>query len=136
MTIGSTPVRELPAVVRRALADVVKGEEVMVRPLRRVTVVGEILKPGVLFLDPASALRDAVASAGAFTQVADGRRITLVRQGIARPIGDWQVAAAASEPIASGDVLAVPREGWLRRNILNVSSSLLVVVTSIVALSR
>jgi len=122
--------------IRQALSTVARGQDAIVRPLRRVTVVGEVMKPGVLYLDPSASVRDAVAQAGAFTTVADNRSVSLVRQGTTTQIRNWQLAAESSAPIASGDVIAVPREGWLRRNILNVSSSILLVVTTFVAASR
>jgi polysaccharide export outer membrane protein len=134
--LGTTAARDVPALIRQALSTVARGQDALVRPLRRVTVVGEVMKPGVLYLDPAATLRDAVAQAGAFSTVADNRSIALLRQGATTRIRNWQLAVESSAPIASGDVIAIPREAWLRRNILNVSSSILLVVTTFVAASR
>lgn len=136
VNVSTTSAGELPSLIRRALGAVARPEDIGVRPLRRVTVVGEILKPGVFFLDPVTTLRDAVALAGAFSPVADPRRIGLDRRGTQSQLVDWQLSPEASAPVASGDVIAVPREGWLRRNALNVSSSVLLVVTTFLAATR
>lgn len=134
--VTGVPATDVPALVRRALATATRSQELVVRPLRRVTVVGEITRPGVFYLELDATVRDAVAAAGAFSTVADGRKITLLRQGAIRTLPQWQLTESGSATIASGDVLAVSREGWLRRNAQTLASSVLLIVTTFVAASR
>ena len=134
--IGGIPAKDVPSYIRQALSGVARGQDAEVRPLRRVTVIGEVLKPGVMYLEPYTTLRDAVASAGAFSTVANSRSITLLREGKTTKIMKWQLSLESSAPIASGDVIAVPREGSLRRNALSVSTSVVLVVATLLASSR
>ena len=136
VVVDQVPAREVPALLRRALAQVARGSEAVVRPMRRVTVVGEVGKPGVMHMDLGSTVRDAVAQAGALGDFADVRRISLVRAGQERRIAAWQTAEGGATPLESGDVIAVPREGWLRRNLLGASTSVLLLVTTLITVTR
>lgn len=126
----------VPAVVRQSLSRVFLADEAVVRPLRRVTVVGEVTKPGVYHLELLTSLRDAVAAAGALGEFADPRYVVLLRDGTERRLDQWQRSQEAASPIVSGDVLSIPRESWLKRNALNVVSSLGIVITTFVAVRR
>lgn len=86
-----------------------------VSPLR-VSVIGEVARPGVYALDPRSGVIDALAAAGGMTEYADRDRIFVVRKRPPRPplrirfsysglAGGSERAAAFS--LAPGDVVTI-----------------------------
>ncbi|MBI2408823.1 MAG: SLBB domain-containing protein [Gemmatimonadetes bacterium] len=134
--LSHVPASQVAAVVREALSSFTLPELTSVRPMRRVTVVGELTTPGVYHLDPWSTLRDAIASGGAPGQNADATRILLRRDGLEIRIDPWQTADASDQPVASGDVLVMPRQSWFRRNVFSLVTSLALITSTIVAVGR
>lgn len=136
VSLAGVAASAVPAVVRKLLSTMYLADEASVRPMRRVTVVGEVTKPGVYHLELLTSLREAVAAAGALGDFADPRYVVLLRDGAERRLDNWQRSREANEPVRSGDVLSVPRESWFRRNALNVVSSLGIVITTFVAVTK
>jgi protein involved in polysaccharide export with SLBB domain len=136
VNLANVSASDVPAVVRQSLSRAFLAEQAIVRPLRRVTVVGEVTKPGVYHVELLTSLREAVAGAGALGQFADPGYVVLLRGGTERRLDNWQRSQEANEPVVSGDVLSIPRENWLRRNALNVVSSLGIVITTFVAVRK
>jgi len=98
---------------RRTLRDPVVDLEV----LHRVRVLGEVLEPGVFYLDGTMAVADALAMAGGRTLLAHDGAVTLRRTGGVIE-ADVRTDVRLSElPIRSGDELMVPRRSWLDRNV-------------------
>ena len=123
---GFTPI-EAMTTVREALLPYVRRPEVSVAlvsasPLR-VSVSGEVLRPGPRLLDPASSesqaqqlpptLTTALINAGGITPSADLRNVVIRRAvptrtaGVAAPYGEFQVNLW--EAISNGDLQADPR---------------------------
>jgi protein involved in polysaccharide export with SLBB domain len=122
--------------VRRAYARHVNVVAVEVVPLRRVTVIGEVHRPGFHYLEPQAAIRDAIASAGGITALGVPRRVTLMRNGENLDVGDWLVRTGDAYLMQSGDVVMVHRESWLMRNAFTVVSAASVLVSITLALTR
>lgn len=97
-------------------------------PLRRVSVFGEVNRPGVYTLDPTMTLAGAVASAGGATVNGDVRKIRIVRGSsvIQSSLGGTETLTAAN--VRSGDQIIVDRRTWLDRNSPVVISALISVV--------
>ena len=89
---------------------------VEVVPLRRVSVLGAVAKPGLYPVDPTMTLADAVALAGGAAP--DGKRdVVELRRGPEVVIARLDVLTPVSRtPLLSGDQLWVPQRGWLSRN--------------------
>lgn len=136
VSLAGVPASTVPAVVRKLLSRVYLADEASVRPMRRVTVVGEVTKPGVYHVELLTSLREAVAGAGALGQLADARYVVLLRDGTERRLDNWQRSREANEPVLSGDVLSIPRENWLKRNVFNVVSNLSIVIATFVAVTK
>lgn len=139
--IGALNLRTVPAqgvavAVREALASVYRSADATVVPLRRVTVTGEVRKPGVFYLPLEASLRDAVAVAEGVTEIGNPDRLTLVRNGTETQLRHWMTAPEGAQPVVSGDLVFLAREGWLKRNALSAISTLGIVVTTFVALSK
>jgi protein involved in polysaccharide export with SLBB domain len=132
--LGSLCVRDIPAStladsVRRAYGHVIRADAIEVTPLRRVTVLGEVRKPGTYFVEPRSMVRDAIAAAGGMTDISAVGRVTVMRDSSKLAFKDWQRRDDALAVVRSGDVMWVDREAWLKRNVFSVISGLGVLFT-------
>ena len=136
VALRPVPATATPAVVRTALATIYRSADATVIPLRRVTVGGEAKVSGVYFVPPETTLRDAVAMAQGAGEMGTVDRITLLRGGARTVLRDWIATMEGSQLVASGDVLIIDRESWLKRNALTVISTAALIVTSLVAVTR
>ena len=132
--LGSLSVRDIPAStladsVRRAYGQVIRADAIEVTPLRRVTILGEVRKPGTYFVEPRSTVRDAIAAAGGMTDISAVGRVTVMRDSSRLAFKDWQRRQDALVVVRSGDVMWVDRESWLKRNVFSVISGLGVIFT-------
>jgi protein involved in polysaccharide export with SLBB domain len=110
--------------------------DISVLLLRRITVFGEVKKPGVMYLDPTSTIRDAVATAEGATEFADISHVNLIRGDVRHRLKNWATASAATQPLRSGDAIEVDRESWIRRNVSSLLGALGILASIAVALSR
>ena len=131
--VGSVPADSVAAIVRRALTNVYRIDDAAVVPLRRLTVLGEVRKAGVYFLPVEARLRDAIAEAQGVGEIGNPDRLTLVRDGSELHIKHWMTSADGAQQVASGDVLIIAREPWLKRNTLSVVSTFALLITSVLA---
>ena len=131
--VGSVPADSVAAIVRRALTNVYRIDDAAVVPLRRLTVLGEVRKAGVYFLPVEASLRDAIAEAQGVGEIGNPDRLTLVRDGTEFHIKRWMTSADGAQQVASGDVLIIAREPWLKRNTLSVVSTFALLITSVLA---
>jgi polysaccharide export outer membrane protein len=110
-----------------------RNSSINITPLRRVNVLGEVLRPGILSVDPTITLAEVVALAGGTTPSGDLRRIRIVRKGnviLERVTAD---ARLSSFDIRSEDQIFVGRRGWLDRNSGLLLSTLVSAAASLVA---
>jgi polysaccharide export outer membrane protein len=102
-----------------------RNPSIILTPLRRVQVLGEVTKPGQYLADPTLSLAGLVALAGGATPLGDLRRVRVVRDG------QLVVKSASVESLLlrsgvhSGDQVFVDRRPWLERNGALVSSTLI-----------
>lgn len=134
--LSSVPATAVPASVRQALASVYRLADATVVPLRRVTVSGEVRRPGVYFLPVESSIGDAVAIAQGATDIGNLERLTLVRGGTTTQLRHWITGPQGAQTVASGDLLVVERDAWLKRNALSLISTVALLITTIVAVTR
>ena len=127
------PADSVAAIVRRALTNVYRIDDAAVVPLRRLTVLGEVRKAGVYFLPVEARLRDAIAEAQGVGEIGNPDRLTLVRDGTELHIKGWMTSIGGAQQVASGDVLIIAREPWLKRNTLSVVSTFALLITSVLA---
>lgn len=136
LALRTVPASAVPAAVRQALGSVYRLADATVVPLRRVTVSGEVRKPGVYFLPVEASLGDAVAVAQGATEIGNLERLTIVRGGTATRLRHWTTGPQGAQGVASGDLLVLERDPWLRRNALSFISTMALLVTTIVAVRR
>jgi protein involved in polysaccharide export with SLBB domain len=122
--------------VRAAYATLLNPVSVEVTPLRRVSVVGEVKKPDVLFLETRATVREAIARAGGVGEIGRENPVILIRGNQKLPLDHWMVRNDDEATVRSGDVIVVERESWFKRNIFSVISGLGLVVSLIITASR
>lgn len=101
--------------VRAAYASELVAATIVVQPLIRVRVLGEVRVPGLYLVDATYGMRDVVARAGGLSPAAAPDRILLVREG-----GTQTYEPESMEPglvLQPGDEIVVPRRGWVRENL-------------------
>jgi protein involved in polysaccharide export with SLBB domain len=134
---AGVPVSELRAELRRRYAAAMRNPVVTVTPMYRVTVTGEVMRPGVQTVTPTYSLFDVIGQAGGFRPGADSERVRVVREG---QVIEYDALRAletgegmdAIQP-RSGDHIVVPAR---RRALLTFSNALTILQTvSIVVLT-
>ena len=94
----------------------VRAESITLTPLRRLYVLGAVLRPGVYVLDPTFGLEGAISLAGGAGLDGNLERVRILRGGktIAERVS---LTKSANEyDVRSGDQLFVDRRGWADRN--------------------
>ena len=111
--------------------------EVIVEPLFRVAVGGEVREPKLYSLPVETTVGQAVALAGGATEEGRLDRVRLLRGNrefvgdLTRVDADW-----ARMPIQSGDQIIVPRKGTFFRDFIGPFSSLIGAVATIILVAR
>ncbi|MEP6835803.1 MAG: SLBB domain-containing protein [Gemmatimonas sp.] len=122
--------------IRALYRPMFNSSDVTVLLLRRITVLGEVKRPGVLYMDPSSSVRDAIASAEGATEFADISHVNLIRGNEKQRVLSWELASAQTLPLRSGDAIMMDRESWARRNASSLLGALGILASIAVALSR
>jgi polysaccharide biosynthesis/export protein len=97
--------------------------------LRKVTIAGAVMTPGVHALDGTKTVRDAVAIAGGVAPTGRMDRIELRRDGelVEVLMADRTIA---DSPIRSGDQIYVPEKSYVSRN----GSTMIAAITGVVGI--
>lgn len=113
--VSGTAFGEVVKRVRAAYAVELVEPTIVLQPLIRVRVLGEVKAPGLYLVDATFGMRDVVAQAGGLSPAAAPDRIVLVRDG-----GTETYEPEAMEPglvLRPGDEIVVPRRSWVRENL-------------------
>ena len=117
--------------------------ELAVYPLIRVSVLGEVVKPGLYSVDPGTSLIQLVTLVGGPTNNSDLTRATVIREGKRVPVdlrSALQGSATGRLVLYSNDVLVVPRRStfWSRENLAFVFTglSLAIAIMNLMIISR
>lgn len=130
-TVGS-----LQDSLRVRYAEFLRNPSIEVTVLRRVGVHGEVREPGLYWVDVTVNLRDVIALAGGLTEIANARKVVIVRGATTRKVPDWQVSGPLASDLLSGDQIVVGRTSWLSRNSLAVVSAAGVLTSIIITIFR
>jgi protein involved in polysaccharide export with SLBB domain len=122
--------------VRRAYNHLIRSTAIEVTPLRRITVVGEVKKPGTYYLETLATLRDAMAMAGGVTDIGSTGHIVVIRDSTRIAFDRWEGRNDPAMVVQSGDVLYVDREPWLKRNVFSIISGLGLLLSLIYTVRR
>ncbi len=111
------PFADVARDVRQAYARYVVNPEVVLIPLVRVAVLGEVRRPGLFPVDPTQTIGDVLASAGGVTPMGNANRITLVRGAERTRLHLSPDEPALAAHLRSGDEIVVGAHGWLQQNL-------------------
>ncbi|MEO5799880.1 MAG: polysaccharide biosynthesis/export family protein [Gemmatimonadales bacterium] len=122
IAVSSWPADSIRPRLTRAFGEFLRDPVVEVTVLRRISVTGSVLKPGLYPVDPSMTVSDALALAGGASP--DGRRDRVeLRRGTTRSLASLDRASIIADlRLRSGDQLFVPQRSWLSRNTWLVST--------------
>jgi protein involved in polysaccharide export with SLBB domain len=128
--------RELRRQLVEAYQVHLRNPSIIITPLRRINVLGEVQRPGMYAIDPTVSVAGAVAMAGGATAAGDLRKVRIIRDGrvYAQRLGPGTVLSAAD--VRSGDQIFVERRSWFDRNSTFVVSTTLSLTSIIIAILR
>lgn len=110
------PLVQLRESIVRDYLEHLRNPSINITPLRRIDVLGEVLKPGTYVLDPTVTLSSAISMAGGPTQNGDIRKVQVLRQGSTRPEPVETAGTLRTLRIRSGDQIVVRQRNWVTRN--------------------
>ena len=108
-----------------------RNPSINVVPIRRVSVLGQVQRPGLYGADPTLSLAGVVALAGGATPEGNLNRIRIIRDGqvYRERVGAGETLNGAD--IRSGDQILVEQRSWFSRNTVFLLSAALSLATSI-----
>jgi polysaccharide export outer membrane protein len=114
--IAGIPVGVLRDSLRARYRKLLRNPSINITPLRRVQVLGEVMRPGVYVMDPTVSLSGLLAMASGANQNGDVRKISILRDGrVYRPrLGAGMTLLEAD--VRSGDQVVVGQKSWAVRN--------------------
>lgn len=113
-----------------------RNPSVTLTPLRRVSVLGEVMRPSQYLVDPTTSLAGVVAMAGGATPIGDLHRVRVIRDGQTIVRSASIEALLLHVGVHSNDQVFVDRRSWLELNVALVASATLSAASIIVALLR
>jgi polysaccharide export outer membrane protein len=131
--VGGRPFSAVEAEVRAGYGRILVDREVVVVPLVRVAVLGEVRQPGLFPVDPSQTVADLLASAGGVTATGSTGNIDLVRGGRTTRIRLAPGEADLAERLRSGDQIVVGRRSWIHENVpivIGAAASVLAAATT------
>ncbi len=131
--VSDRPFSAVQAEVRAGYARILVDRDVVVVPLVRVAVLGEVRQPGLFPVDPSQTVADVLASAGGITDAGRTGSVELVRGGLTTRIRIAPGGAGLAERLRSGDRIVVGRRSWLHENapiVIGAAASVLAAATT------
>ena len=135
--IAGVPMGEVEARLTRYLTKFEQNPQLVVEPLFKVTVGGEVRTPNLYPLPRTTTISQAVALAGGVTPDGQLNKVNLYRAGrmiemdLTEPSGRW-----SNEPIQSGDQIIVTKKSNFMRNVFLPLVSVAGAVASIINVAR
>lgn len=126
---GGVSIGEIRAQLRRGYQETMRNPVVTITPIFRVSVMGEVQRPGIYDITPASSLFDVLGEAGGFRPDADQERLRIVRPGQVIEYDALRALERGQDlnlvQLRSGDQIIIPAADpptdW--RSVLNIFQS-------------
>lgn len=136
MNVTGVPIPEVRDRIIAKFDRELRNPSITITPLRRIYVLGEVNRPGLLELDPTVTLAGAVAMAGGTNFEGDLRKLRVMRDGrvLFEEVGPE--VDLVSIDIRSGDQIFVDRRPWAERHSTFLVSATLGLTSIIVTLLR
>ena len=117
LPVAGRPFDEVRQAITRAYARELIEPVLVVTPVLRIAVLGEVRLPGLFPVDPTHTLADLIAAAGGLTPLAANGRISLVRNGTVLEGRIDPKSLTVSTRFQSGDQIVVGKQSWARENL-------------------
>lgn len=114
--VAGRPFGTVRAEIRQAFARELVEPVLVITPLVRLAVLGEVRAPGLFPADPTLTLADVLATVGGLTPRADEGKISLVRGGEVIVVRMEPGATLLETRLRSGDQIVVGPQGWAREH--------------------
>lgn len=136
INVRELSVRQLRDRLNHELESLFQHPFIVVTPLFRVAVLGEVMRPSLYSVDPTMTIFDIIALAGGVTRDANSRKLQLLRGGeevrLALDATSIGRATLRDLGVRSGDHIVVARKRFTREDLgllLQVATFVLVVYT-------
>ena len=137
VNVRGLAVPALSSRLREFLATYEQNPQLIVEPLLRVAVGGQVRSPGVITVAVGTTIGQAVAFAGGATEQGNISNVRLVRDGRDQRIDLARVGSgAAAVPVRSGDEVYVGRRGNVFRDVIGPFASVLGAAAAILSATR
>lgn len=130
---GKTP-EQLRYELVDAFSQTLRNPSINISVLLRVSIVGEVRRPGLYTVDPTMSVSDALAMAGGPNPNSNKSKLVVLRNGEEMEIDLEEKYSVVDLQLRSGDRIYVPERSWFVRN-LGLIGSVLGLTTSIIALA-
>lgn len=134
--VAGVPIEQLKDSLISAYRVELRNPSIVITPLRRVYVLGEVNGPGLYTVDPTISLAGAIAKAGGANGQGDLGNIRVVRGNGEVREGLRIDSPLASADILSGDQIFVGRRSWFDRNSTFIVSALLSITSIVISIVR
>jgi protein involved in polysaccharide export with SLBB domain len=132
-----TPIPVLTARLREFLATLEQNPQVVVEPLVRVAVGGEVRAPSLTTVPVGTTIGQAIAQAGGASERGNLAKVRLVREGRDQRIDLTSTrGGGATMPVRSGDEIYVGQRGNVFRDVIGPFASILGAAAAIVSATR
>lgn len=132
--------KSVRAEIAKKYGAIYRNPEIIIQPLYKINVLGEVVRPGIYYVSGVEKLSDLLALAGGETRDANLNKIYLMREDQKVDINAKQILQNGQKlndiGLHSGDQIYVSRKGWISRNTSIVISGGALVATFIAALRR
>jgi protein involved in polysaccharide export with SLBB domain len=90
--------------------------------LRRILVNGDVVRPGVYFVDVRHQLRDVLILAGGVSGIGSRDKVFIVRASEKIRVRNWEHDTSERADLQSGDQIIVGRRNWFANNAMTAVS--------------
>lgn len=134
MRVTGRPWPELRDSLMAQYALQLRNPSVVLTPLRRVQVLGEVFRPGQYLADPTLSIAGLVALAGGATPLGDLRHVWVVRNGRTIVPSESIETMVLGSGVQSNDQIFVGKRPWLERNGEFVASAIISTTSILITL--
>lgn len=130
--------RSIRAEIVKRYEDIYRRPEIIIQPLYKINMLGEVDRPGIYYVSGVEKLSDLLAMAGGETRDANLNKIYLIRDNQKIDINAKEILQNGQRlndiGLYSGDQIYVSRKSWISRNTSVVISGGALLATFIAAL--
>ncbi len=102
---GGIDIDSLRSLIHSSYKIYIANPQILIIPLYRITVLGNVIRPGVFYVSGRETFSHLLAMAGGTTETSDIKRAYIMRES-------GKLPAHLETRVISGDILYIPRQWW------------------------